>query len=209
MDAVHPVSGPSWAATAPDGALTAAAVAQRLGGYCWIEQLLFGLLGGWVAEIPELDVKSLVAEQAEHAGWRAQRWFELLPTAPPGPDALVGPPDGLGALSDRAHAVADGPERTAEKLVVVHRVLLPRLVAAYTAHLDWAPYATESSGRRMLGISLAELTDDLRHGERLLQALLPGAVLGSTSSSAVSSVDALVAAAGGLAGPGSVGRRPL
>ena len=109
----------------------------------------------------------------------------------------------------RAHAVADGPERTAEKLVVVHRVLLPRLVAAYTAHLDWAPYATESSGRRMLGISLAELTDDLRHGERLLQALLPGAVLGSTSSSAVSSVDALVAAAGGLAGPGSVGRRPL
>ena len=94
-------------------------------------------------------------------------------------------------------------------LVVAHRVLLPRLVAAYTAHLDWAPFTSESSARRMLGISLAELAGDLRHGERLLQALLPGGVVGSAASSAVSSVDDLVAGAGGLVGPGSVGRRPL
>lgn len=209
MDAAHPVSGPSWSAAAPDGALTAAAVAGRTGRYCWVEQQLFGLLGGWVAEIPELDVKALIAEQAEHAGWRAQRWFELLPSAPPGPDALVVAPAGLAGLAAEAHAVADGPERTAEKLVVAHRVLLPRLVAAYTAHLDWAPFTSESSARRMLAISLAELAGDLRHGERLLQALLPGGVVGSAASSAVSSVDDLVAAAGGLVGPGSVGRRPL
>ncbi len=181
----------------------------RIGRYCWVEQQVFGLLGGWAPEIPELDVKALVAEQAEHAGWRAQRWFELLPTAPPGADALVGAPAGLTGLAQEARAVADGPGRTAEKLLVVHRVLLPRLVAAYTAHLDWAPFTSQASVRRMLGIALAELADDVRHGERLLQAVVGGPVVGSVRAATVGPVDELVAAVGGLVGPGSVGRRPL
>ena len=150
--APRPVTGSSWGAVAPEGADTALGVAARLGAYCWAEQQVFGLLGGWITEIAEPDVKLAVAEHADHAAWRAQRWYELLPTAPPGADVLVAPPAGLAPAMAVAAGLAAGPDRTIEKLTIAHRVLLPRLAGALRAHLDWSPAVSEPAVRRMLAI---------------------------------------------------------
>ncbi|MCD9624617.1 hypothetical protein [Rhabdothermincola salaria] len=202
----RPVRGPSWSAVAPDDALTAEGAAARLGAYCWVEQRLFGLLGAWAGQITEPDAKAMVAEHAEHAAWRALRWHELLPTAPPGADALVVAPSGVDAVF-AALSPAEGADRTAEKLAAVHRCLLPRLLAAYTAHLDWADPLTEASTRRHLEMATNDLVADLRHGERLLEALVAAPERVAGLADLVAGVEAAVVAAGGIVGPGSVGER--
>ena len=198
-------SGPSWAALAPEGAASAAGAAARLGAYCWFEQQLFALLGGWVSEIAEADAKVLVAEHAEHAAWRAQRWFELLPTAPPGPDALVVAPPGVADAVDLAVELADGADRTAAKLCLAHQVLLPALLVAYTAHAGWASTTAEASTVRLLGLARPDLASDQAEGLRLLAALAdpPAATAGPRQA-----LEEALAAAGGAVGPGSAGRRP-
>lgn len=64
-------------------------LAARLGAYCWIEQRLFTGLDRWAALDPRPEAVVTFTTLAAHAAWRARRWYELLPTAPPGPDALV------------------------------------------------------------------------------------------------------------------------
>ena len=203
----RPVRGPSWSAVAPEAALTAHGAAVRLGAYCWVEQRLFGLLGAWSTAVEEPDAKAMVAEHAEHAAWRALRWHELLPTAPPGAEALVVVPEAVEAVFADGGPL-DGIDGTPARLAVAHRCLLPRLLAAYTAHLDWAEPLTEATTRRLLEMAIGDLATDLRHGERLLQALAadPAAVEGL--SEAVARVETAVVAAGGIVGPGSVGGRP-
>jgi hypothetical protein len=199
-------TAPSWAALAPEGAARAAGAAARIGAYCWFEQQLFALLGGWVPDIGEADAKILVAEHAEHAAWRAQRWFELLPTAPPGPDALVVAPPGVADAIELAMELASGPDRTTAKLCLAHQVLLPSLQVAYTAHAGWASTTAEASTVRLLAIAGPDLAADLAEGLRLLAAL--GDPPASTAASRQALED-LLSAAGGAVGPGSAGLRPV
>lgn len=204
-----PVTGPSWGAAAPEGVDTALGLAIRLGACCWAEQQVFALLGGWVTEIAEVDVKLAVAEHADHAAWRAQRWYELLPTAPPGADALVVAPPGMAAAVAVAAALAEGPGRTVEKLAVAHRVLLPRLAAALRAHLDWSPPVSEPAVGRMLRVALDDVAADWVAGERLLQALATNPEALARAHTAQAGAEGPIAAAGGFLGPTSTGRRPV
>jgi hypothetical protein len=198
-----------WGAVAPDGATTTGAVAARIGAYCWVEQQLFSVLGGWVPEVPELDVKIALAEHADHAAWRAQRWYEVLPAAAPGPDALVAAPAGLAELASRIAVVADGPDRTIEKLAVTYRVVLPRLAAALEAHRDWSAGIEGSSVPRLLGLAAGDIAGDWVAGERLLQTLVSEPSALDRCRVAQSAIEGLVAPAGGLAGALSAGDRSL
>ena len=46
------------------GAFTVDESAKRVGHYKWIEMRLFEALGGWVATVPELDVKMRLGTHA-------------------------------------------------------------------------------------------------------------------------------------------------
>jgi hypothetical protein len=174
-----------------------------------MESQLFSLLGAWVAPIPELDAKALVAEHAEHAAWRAQRWFEVVPAPGTDPGTGVAAPEGASAIVELSASLGAGEDRTVEKLAVVYRVLLPRLLAAYTAHLDWSPVVSEGAVRRLLVIAAGDVSADLAHGERLLQAVADAEPPARRARAAVDALDDVVTAQGGLLGPGSVGVRPL
>lgn len=208
--AARPVTGRPWGAAAPAGADTALGLAARLGACCWAEQQVFALLGGWAQEVPEPDVKLALSEHADHAAWRAQRWHELLPTAPPGPDALVVVPPGVADALAVAGEACAGADRTVEKLAVAHRVLLAGLAASLRAHLDWSPAVSEPAVGRMLTIALDDVLHDWSSGERLLQALTAGPEGADAlvrARSAQAAVEGPLAAAGGLLGPGSTGAR--
>ena len=66
----------------------------------------------------------------------------------------------------------EAPELTIEKLVGVYRVLIPRMIAAYTFHLN---ATSRSPTRRRSGRSnfiLQDEFEDWREGEMLLQSLI-------------------------------------
>jgi hypothetical protein len=53
--------------------------ARRVGNYKWIETKLFEVLGGWVATVPELDVKMRLGTHCYHHAWHAELWHKRLP----------------------------------------------------------------------------------------------------------------------------------
>ena len=46
--------------------------ARRVGHYKWIEMRLFEVLGGWVATVPELDVKIKLGVHCYKHAWHAE-----------------------------------------------------------------------------------------------------------------------------------------
>src|SRR5260370_25145870 len=46
--------------------------ARRVGNYKWAEMRLFEVLGGWVATVPELDVKLVLGRHTYHHAWHSE-----------------------------------------------------------------------------------------------------------------------------------------
>ena len=133
---------------------------------CWFEQQVFALLGGWVIDTPEPEPKLVLLELSDHAAWRAQRWYELLPTAAPGADALVvGAPE-LDALIISAQD-ASGEQRTAAKLIVAEALI--RTIDAIVADLaDRTSAISGAAVLRIAGIARADIATDLERCRRIM-----------------------------------------
>jgi len=139
--------------------LSAPDSARWIGMCCWLEQQVFALLGRWVTEISDPASKLVVLELSEHAAWRAQRWYELLPTAAPGADKLVFGGDELDELIVSADD-AGGADRTPAKLIVAEGLMgiLDRLVAGLADHTT---VISGGSVLRIAGIVRSDIAADL------------------------------------------------
>ena len=155
------------------GAFDVEESARRVGNYKWIEMKLFEALGGWVATVPELDVKMRLGTHCYHHAWHAELWHKRLPELREmNPDRLTKPAnDELVAFVD-AMTEPEAPELTIEKLVGVYRVLIPHKIAAYTYHLNNTSEITDAPTIRSLKFILQDEFEDWRDGEMLLQSLI-------------------------------------
>src|SRR6187551_2254688 len=61
------------------GSFDVVETARRVGHYKWAEMKLFEALGGWVATVPELDVKLVLGRHTYHHAWHAELWDKRLP----------------------------------------------------------------------------------------------------------------------------------
>lgn len=142
--------------------ITAGESVKRMARYCRIEQMLFGMLGRWSADLTEPTTKLVTLSAADHCAWRAKRWFELLPTAPPGPDAFLTPTaaerEAFGLVSD---LVADSQ---AARMVAAYDVLLPGLRQAMVGHLERTSAVADAPIQRMLAIAITDIENDLAAG---------------------------------------------
>jgi hypothetical protein len=180
--------------------------AVRVGHYKWIEMRLFEALGGWVATVPELDVKLRLGTHCYHHAWHAELWHKRLPELREmNPDRLTLPPnEELVAFVD-AMTEPEAPELTIEKLVGVYRVLIPRKVAAYTYHLNNTSPITDAPTIRSLRFALQDEMDDWRDGEMMIQSLLETPAEVRRAADHQAHLESLLLAAGGIAGSGSIG----
>ena len=180
--------------------------ARRVGHYKWLEMKLFEALGGWVATVPELDVKLRLGTHTYHHAWHAELWHKRLPELREmNPERLTGPPnDELVAFVD-ALTEPEGPDLTVEKLVGVFRVLIPHKVAAYTYHLNNTSRITDAPTIRSLKLILADEMEDWRDGEMLIQSLLDSPEEVQRAADHQARLEKLLVAAGGIAGPGTIG----
>jgi hypothetical protein len=179
----------------PDGrgamaALPLGVTASLVGGYRWIEQALYGLLGTWVTDVPLPDVQVLLDMQSARHAWHAELWADRLPvltgldadglTKPPEPArtvlaALAGNPvtaDGPGSTWPAADDGGAGPQGALPRLAGLYRVVLPRLVVTYGHHLSVASTVADGPVIRALRLVLADEVEDWHAGERLVQRLV-------------------------------------
>jgi hypothetical protein len=188
------------------GAFTVEESAARVGHYKWIEMRLFEALGGWVATVPELDVKMHLGTHCYHHAWHAELWHKRLPELREmNPDRLTTPAnDELVAFVD-AMCEPEAPGDTIEKLVGVYRVLIPHKIAAYTYHLNNTSTITDAPTIRSLRFALDDEISDWRDGEMLLQSMILGPDEVARASRHQARLEELMVAAGGIAGKGSIG----
>jgi len=173
------------------GAFTLEEARRRLGACRWVELRLYEAMGGWVPTIPELDVRVFVGSACRAHAWHAEAWAST--AAPAAGDANV-------ALLD-AVAAAEG---TLERAVGAYRVVVPRLVAAYTAHANRTSAATDPALARSLALVLSDEVAGWQQGELLVQWLVVDAAAARRAAEHQGRLEALVAAAGGLAGPSTL-----
>src|SRR3984893_17778103 len=188
------------------GLFTVEDSARRVGNYKWTEMRLFEALGGWVATVPELDVKLVLGRHTYHHAWHSELWHKRLPELREmNPERLTQPPNEEFVAFLAAMTEPEAPELTIEKLVGVYRVLIPHKVAAYTYHLNNTSTITDAPTIRSLKLILADEMEDWRDGEMTMHRLLEPEEDVRRAADHQAKLETLVLAAGGIARPGSIG----
>jgi hypothetical protein len=180
--------------------------ARRVGAYKWIEMRTFEMLGGWVATVPEIDVKLRLGTHCYKHAWHAELWHKRLPELREMNTERLAQPanDGVAAFMDALAAPSD-PGSTIEKLVGVYRVLIPHKIAAYTYHLNNTSSITDAPTMRSLRFAIGDELDDWRDGEMLIQSMLLDGADVERAAARQRELELALVAAGGLCGPGTIG----
>lgn len=178
--------------------------ARRFGHYLWAERRLFEVLGGWAGDTEDPATRPVFASHAAHHAWRAGLWRDRLPRARGlDVDALAGPANAeLVALFDEV--ATPGPADTVGRLVGVYRVIVPHLGRAYLYHLDRLVPSSDGPTMRYLRLVLFDQLADWKVGVGLLDARLASGAA-DRAAAREAWLTELLAAAGGAAGPGTVG----
>lgn len=180
--------------------------ARRVGHYKWTEMRLFEVLGGWVATVPELDVKLMLGRHTYHHAWHSELWHKRLPELREmNPERLNVPPNDAYVAFMDAVREPGAAEETIEKLVGVYRVLLPRKIAVYTYHLNGTSTITDAPTIRSLKFALQDEFEDWRDGEMMLQSLIDTPEKVDRANRRQAELERLYLESGGIAGPGSLG----
>ncbi len=188
------------------GAFDVAETARRVGNYKWTEMKLFEALGGWIATVPELDIKMRLGTHCYHHAWHAELWHKRLPELREmKPERLTVPANDAMAEFITAMTEPEDADLTIEKLVGVYRVLIPRFVAAYTYHLNNTSEITDAPTIRSLKFALQDEFDDWRDGELMLQSLITTPDHVARAAAHQSKLEAIMVRAGGITGLGSIG----
>ena len=188
------------------GIFTVEETARRVGNYKWAEMRLFEVLGGWVATVPELDVKLVLGRHTYHHAWHSELWHKRLPELREmNQERLTLPPNPEFEKFMDAVREPEAPELTIEKLTGVYRVLIPRFIAVYTYHLNGTSSITDAPTIRSLKFALQDEFEDWRDGEMLIQSLIDTDAEVDRAAAHQAKLEKLMLAAGGVAGPGTIG----
>ncbi len=188
------------------GSFSVDETARRVGNYKWTEMKLFEALGGWVATVPELDVKMRLGTHCYHHAWHADLWHKRLPELREmKPERLTVPANDAMERFIDAMTEPEAPELTIEKLVGVYRVLIPRFIAAYTYHRNNTSEITDAPTIRSINFILQDEFDDWRDGEMLLQSLITTPDHVRRAADHQARLEAIMVEAGGITGPDSIG----
>jgi hypothetical protein len=195
-----------WDRRGLPGSFDVAETARRVGNYKWTEMKLFEALGGWVATVPELDVKMRFGTHCYHHAWHADLWNKRLPELREmKPERLTVPANDKIVEFIAAMTEPEAPGLTIEKLVGVYRVLIPHFIAAYTFHRNNTSEITDAPTIRSINFILQDEFDDWRDGEMMLQSLIKTRGQVRRAADHQAGLEALMVEAGGITGPGSIG----
>jgi len=196
---------PYWDRRRLVGEWTVEESVQRIVNYKYAEQHLSAALGGWVATIPELDVKSMFGPHCYQHAWHADLWRLRLPELrEPNEDRVEPANDDFVRFIDELTS-PDDPDHTIEKLVGVYRVLVPHLLATYTFHQKVTSDIVDAPTVRILKFMIDDDVTQLIEGEMMIQDLARSPELRERAGKWQTHLDVLLAKSGGVCGEATLG----
>jgi hypothetical protein len=203
----HAQAYPYWDRRRLMGEWTVEESVDRIVNYKWCEQHLSAALGGWVATIPELDVKTLLGPHCYQHAWHADLWRQRLPELrEPNEDRAEPANDDFVRFMDELTSPGDA-DQTIEKLVGVYRVMVPHLLAVYTFHRHVTSEIADAPTVRLLNFMIADDERQFVEGEMLIQDLARTPELRERAGKWQTHLDVLLAKSGGVAGEHTLGGR--
>jgi hypothetical protein len=111
--------------------------ARRVRNFRYAEEWLMMILGGWVATIPELPVKTGLGKIIWETAKAADELGKRLPELRCGRKAVAASESANQGFADVIEAISapDRPDQTIEKIAGVFDVLKPHLILAYEKHV--------------------------------------------------------------------------
>ena len=136
------------------------ATARRIRNFRYAEEWMMMLMGGWLATIPELPVKTGLGKIIWETAQAADALGKRLPELRCGQKAIDQSESPNQGFSDFVREVAEpeGPELTIEKIVGVFDVLKPHLVEVY----EWTIRETD----QIADAPTIEIVDDIARKTR-------------------------------------------
>lgn len=150
--------------------LGASASIDLVGTLCRAEQLVFALLGDGAVRFASPVGSATAAAVADHAGWRARRWFELLPLVEP--DRHLQPTE----ADRRMGAAARAQIVDVVTLLVVGRELVDRIARYVAVVAQRAVTPADAPLARLARITMVDLAADLAELDRAIALLGTAAV---------------------------------
>ena len=113
------------------------ATARRVRNFRYAEEWLMMIMGGWVATIPELPVKTGLGKIIWESAQAADALGRRLPELRCGRKAVAASESANEGFADVINTISapDRPDQTIEKIAGVFDVLKPHLIEAYEKHI--------------------------------------------------------------------------
>lgn len=144
-------------------------LARTSGNFAWLEDRLADITGAWVASIDDSDARLVLGARSHTHAWHADLWRDRMPDLRHvDSSSLVAPASAaLVAFLDRLAS----SDTTLERMVALHRVLLPRLVTAYAIVLRSTNELIDAPTVRTLRLVLEDTREEVREGETVIRSL--------------------------------------
>jgi hypothetical protein len=201
----HAQPFPYWDRRRLLGEWTVEESVERIVNYKWAEQQISAALGGWVATIPELDVKAMLGPHCYQHAWHADLWRTRLPELREANEHRAEPANDDFAAFMQELMSPDDADATIEKLVGVYRVLVPHLLATYSFHQRVTSDIVDSPTVRVLKFMIDDDVEQLITGEMMIQDLARSPKLRTRAGKWQLHLDVMLAASGGVAGERTLG----
>ncbi|MFZ6003219.1 MAG: hypothetical protein ACOYXM_04730 [Actinomycetota bacterium] len=198
---------PYWDRRRLIGEWTVEESVERIVHYKFAEQQLSAALGGWVATIPELDVKAMLGTHCYQHAWHADLWRLRLPELRETREDRAEPANPEFEAFMTELTSPGEPDETIEKLVGIYRVLVPHLLATYSFHQRVTSDIVDAPTVRILKFMIDDDVEQLITGEMMIQDLARAPELRERAGKWQTHLDVMLARSGGVAGERTLGGR--
>ena len=148
-------------------------MARRIRNFRYTEEWVMMILGGWVATIPELPVKTGIGKIIWETAQAADKFGQRLPELRCGTRSVnfSESPNDAFAQFVRALAEPERPDQTIEKLVGVFEVLKPHQIDVYTRVCRKTDAICDAPTIKILNEILLYLSEHVSWGTQVLDYL--------------------------------------
>ena len=184
------------------GRYDVASVAKRVRNFRYAEEWMMMIMGGWVATVPEVPVKTGIGKVIWEGAQAADEFGKRLPELRCGRKAVEASEasnDGFAAFV-QAVAEPETPDLTIEKLVGIFDVLKPHMVEIYETTMRETDQISDAPTIEILETVVRKTRRHIAWGQEVLDRLCDTEALRERRRARADELSERLAASGGVTG---------
>ncbi|MDG2049879.1 MAG: hypothetical protein P8M78_06930 [Myxococcota bacterium] len=184
------------------GRYDVASVAKRVRNFRYAEEWMMMIMGGWVATVPEVPVKTGIGKVIWEGAQAADEFGKRLPELRCGRKAVEASEASNDGFASFVQAVAEPetPDLTIEKLVGIFDVLKPHMVEIYETTMRETDQISDAPTIEILETVVRKTRRHIAWGQEVLDRLCDTEALRERRRARADELSERLAASGGVTG---------